>query len=77
MDNWAMIYKALIRQKLRGNGYVNVVDSSDACWEQADELVKGGWMLDTHSTFLSRSTNFHRRIGKLMFVKVKKENDYV
>jgi len=34
---------------------------------------KPQWHLDTHSTILSRKHSYHKRVGKLMYVKTKYE----
>lgn len=31
------------------------------------------WHLDTHSTILSRKHSYHKRVGKLIYVKTKYE----
>jgi hypothetical protein len=36
-------------------------------------LEQRGWLPDIFSTFLSRKHSYHRRIGKINYVKVKKE----
>ena len=31
-----------------------------------------GWTLDTHSTFLSRKYSYHKMVGELRYVKIRK-----
>lgn len=41
--------------------------------EKEKKLISKGWVLDTHSTLLSRKHCYHMCVGKKRYVKVKKK----
>jgi len=54
-------FRCTIRIGLRDNGLI------DSCFKDPP------WHLDTHSTILSRKHSYHKKVGKLMYVKTKYE----